>query len=577
MAFKFRLNTASAEPPFKKAGRYFYKASYITGEKAVILFGKITKKTRRAVSFIALKAAGSFQLISRKFTEYKKSRAVRGDISFTRSVINFSDSFCKVLKSCRCEFAGGGFFTGFSGSANILKDKICECFSRKKNVFNYVVPAVSVFILVVTVYFWSGSCFALSVSYGGKNLGIVSHEQDFKNAAEKVEQNVTDASGKNFSLNNKITMKLVLAKKTDLLSEDQMYNNIVAKSCEGVKSGYGLYVDNRLAGASSTNETIEAMLNGMTEKYRKEPNVQSVEFSQDVSVKSGLFPSSVFKSQKEMKKIVTGKEDSVSSGSVVPANISADFRISLDPLYAMNLSGDAQALNEDTLVSGSSCPKLTVKVLKTEEYDAEIPYETEQSSSDKLKSGRTVIKTYGHNGSQHIVASVSYVDGVKTDENIVSSTVIDQPVTQKVVVGTKKSSGNSGSSSSSVSGRSGGLAGYAQSAIGVPYVSGGSSRSGFDCSGFTSYVFSKYGVHLPHSAAAQSAYGSYVSRSNLEQGDLVFFDTNGGHNSISHVGIYLGGGRFIDASSSRPHAVTIDSLNSRYYSSRFMTARRVLK
>ena len=213
-----------------------------------------------------------------------------------------------------------------------------------------------------------------------------------------------------------------------------------------------------------------------------------------------------------------------------------------------------------------------------------VPYQTEQTTSDKVKSGKTIIKTYGQNGIERIVAAVSYVDGVKVGEEIISTTVTKQPVNQKVVVGTKKKSSSSyyggsysydddGSVSSSVSK----VLKYARSALGIPYVFGGTTRSGFDCSGFTAYVYSKVGKRLPHSAAAQSAYGSYVSRSNLRAGDLVFFDTNGGHNNITHVGIYMGGGKFIDASSSRPRAVTIDSLNSSYYSSRYMTARRILK
>jgi cell wall-associated NlpC family hydrolase len=113
----------------------------------------------------------------------------------------------------------------------------------------------------------------------------------------------------------------------------------------------------------------------------------------------------------------------------------------------------------------------------------------------------------------------------------------------------------------------GGVVGIAMRYLGVPYVWGGSSPSGFDCSGLVSYVFAQIGVSLPHSSYAQFGIGTPVSIGELQPGDLVFFT------GASHVGIYIGGGQFIHA----PHTgdvVKISSLSG-YYSSNFAGARRV--
>ncbi|NUL82353.1 MAG: C40 family peptidase [Armatimonadetes bacterium] len=107
---------------------------------------------------------------------------------------------------------------------------------------------------------------------------------------------------------------------------------------------------------------------------------------------------------------------------------------------------------------------------------------------------------------------------------------------------------------------------------GIRYRYGGSTSRGFDCSGFTSYVYAKYGIRLPHSSAAQAKMGRPVKRSELKPGDLVFFRTRG--RGVSHVGIYSGNGQFVHASSARGR-VRVDSINSGYYNSRFVTARRV--
>jgi cell wall-associated NlpC family hydrolase len=77
--------------------------------------------------------------------------------------------------------------------------------------------------------------------------------------------------------------------------------------------------------------------------------------------------------------------------------------------------------------------------------------------------------------------------------------------------------------------------------LGVPYVWGGASPSGFDCSGLVMYVYAQLGISLPHFAAAQYGFGAPVSRDQLQPGDLVFF------NGLDHVGIYIGGDQMIHA------------------------------
>jgi len=116
---------------------------------------------------------------------------------------------------------------------------------------------------------------------------------------------------------------------------------------------------------------------------------------------------------------------------------------------------------------------------------------------------------------------------------------------------------------------------YAKQYLGTRYKYGGASPSGFDCSGFTMYVFGKFGYSMPHSATAQSklSYAVSISKSELKPGDLVFFSQ--GSSAIGHVGIYVGGGQFIH-SSSPGDVVKYDSMSSSYYSSHYVCSRRIL-
>ncbi len=114
-----------------------------------------------------------------------------------------------------------------------------------------------------------------------------------------------------------------------------------------------------------------------------------------------------------------------------------------------------------------------------------------------------------------------------------------------------------------------GVVGVAMQYLGTPYVWAGASPAGFDCSGFTMFVFAQVGVSLPHFSGAQYAMGVPVAYSQLAPGDLVFFD------GLGHVGIYIGGGQFVHS----PHTgdvVKISSLTEAYYSGSYVGARRIL-
>ena len=115
---------------------------------------------------------------------------------------------------------------------------------------------------------------------------------------------------------------------------------------------------------------------------------------------------------------------------------------------------------------------------------------------------------------------------------------------------------------------------YAKQYLGCKYVSGGTSPSGFDCSGFTTYVFKHFGISLSRTSGAQASNGTKVERSNLQAGDILIFNDSS-NSKVGHVGIYIGGNQFIHAANPQK-GVIISSLSESYYSARYVGARRVL-
>ena len=135
------------------------------------------------------------------------------------------------------------------------------------------------------------------------------------------------------------------------------------------------------------------------------------------------------------------------------------------------------------------------------------------------------------------------------------------------------SSNNSGSSDSSASSSNSNtgsaILAFARQYLGYPYVYGGASPSGFDCSGFTTYVYKHFGVSLSRTAAGQASNGKAVKRSELQVGDLVMFCS-----PINHVGIYAGNNQIIHAAN-KTRGVVIDTISSGYYNTNYNCARRI--
>lgn len=112
----------------------------------------------------------------------------------------------------------------------------------------------------------------------------------------------------------------------------------------------------------------------------------------------------------------------------------------------------------------------------------------------------------------------------------------------------------------------------ATSLKGIKYKYGGTSKAGFDCSGYVQFVFKQHGINLSRTSSGMYATGTKVAKSDLTVGDLVFFNTTG--KGVSHVGIFIGDGKFAHASSSK--GVKVDKLNDpHYWGKRYVGAKRI--
>ncbi|HIW48469.1 MAG TPA: SH3 domain-containing protein [Firmicutes bacterium] len=184
------------------------------------------------------------------------------------------------------------------------------------------------------------------------------------------------------------------------------------------------------------------------------------------------------------------------------------------------------------------------------------------SNSKGVLEYNEVMNVLESNGSWLKVKTVDGVEGYVSAEFVVTR------------------NGEMPSRSSSGSAKGEQIVAYAEQFIGTPYSWAGTSlTSGVDCSGFVYSVMKEFGISLNRSSSSMASNGVAVDRSQLQPGDLVFFDTTNATNQgyISHVGIYMGNGKIIHSSSGSAWGVTINSLSEPYYDMRYVTARRVIR
>ncbi len=193
-----------------------------------------------------------------------------------------------------------------------------------------------------------------------------------------------------------------------------------------------------------------------------------------------------------------------------------------------------------------------IKILKAQVEQEQTKLENDKSSQENLVSQLASDKSQIQSGisdRQQKLASINTDIQTlqKQEQQQEAAAAAAQAAAQRQTASASYDS-NSGSPAPAASGpapapRAGGVVGIAMQYLGVPYVWGGASPSGFDCSGLVMYVYAQVGISLPHSAAAQYEAGTPISQSQLAPGDLVFFGDGG----IEHVGIYIGGGSMIHA------------------------------
>jgi len=203
------------------------------------------------------------------------------------------------------------------------------------------------------------------------------------------------------------------------------------------------------------------------------------------------------------------------------------------------------------------------RVLKVPTNTYNVP-KTKLAKKTTTKKKKVKVAKYTKKSNKKLVASLSRLETITLEKGEVVKHKKSSSFTLSDIFSTKETSSSKSAKITSV----------AKKKLGRRYVWGATgTKNTFDCSGFTKYVYKKNGIDIPRTSINQSKYGKYVSRKDLKKGDLIFFDTSKKRKGyVNHVGIYLGNGKFIHASSAKKKVVV--SNLSKFYAQRYKGARR---
>ena len=310
--------------------------------------------------------------------------------------------------------------------------------------FSYWAPALSCVGVVAVLFSTNYYALALKVTVNGETVGYVSNESEFSNVVSEVEDSLGESIGENYVMTSNPEYSFTIVNKEKLTAEEsksEMYNGVYSIVCEEIGEHYGLYVDGTLIAASEDEEKLNTILDELKAPYVTGEENESVEFVADVQIKKGIYAPSYFYTEDEIRAkfsastnpmYYTIQEDDYLS------DISKATGLTKSQLYALN-----PGLDDRKLVPGKklniSQPEvyLGIKIVKTISYTEDIAYDTVKIEDSSMYKTQTKVKTAGKTGEKDIVAEVTYIDGAKVSEKIISETVTREPVTKEIYVGTK--------------------------------------------------------------------------------------------------------------------------------------------
>lgn len=427
-----------------------------------------------------------------------------------------------------------GSLKAFKYASSVISKQLFGSKCTLIKLVNYAAPVICFVFLVNLISDGVHTQYALSVECNGELLGYVSEESDFEEASQLLQDRITYVDGDHeVSITPKLSVQKVSSGQ-DVYSVNELTDKMLDNTDTPVIEAYGLYINDEFIGCTTTKSKIQATLDSMLDKYKTNDSNEKVSFVDDVEIKKGLYIEDGISSESEIISLLNSQKQvetyyTVKQGDS-PSLVADNVGVSYSELKALNPSIETSFQIGDQILLNKPKPYLSVQVIKTEEYDITVDYETITTEDSTKYKGTQVITVEGSEGLSHVTAQVSYVDGYEASRDVIQETIIKYPINREISVGTKANGYSD--------------AAWAASNGGFLWPVGGTG--GYISSGFGGrYLYGKYNFHsgidiaAPYGTNVYAAADGYVSKSSWYSGYgncVMITHSNGfvtlyGHNS----------------------------------------------
>ena len=407
----------------------FGRFAYYVGIQTVRIFARGIRRIRRFLRPL-------WNLFQRS---YYKTIGYRLDIEkeewkAMRQSLLLSKKKLQYAKSC-----GPRYFR------KVLLHSLHLGFVRYKNLFsqvgNIVLPVLSIVIALITINVVMDQKLALRMDYNGRTLGYVESEALFNEATDMASARV--GSNVEFSLNSMPTYTLEFVDDVEYVTKNALCDAIINNLKTDAVKATGLYVNGEYVTATASELDMKVILQSILQDYETGQEGEIVQFADEVQVTEGYYTAASIKTPQEVEQKLTSKSKVEEYYTVVKGDtvslVAEKFGMTSAQLKALNPTMDSKLIRigQKLLVSAARAT-LPVHTVRTETYTQTVNYKVERVNTSDLYVGQSRIQVTGKNGQIQKTDQVTYQDGIEVGRENVETVTLQEAVTQRVLVGTKK-------------------------------------------------------------------------------------------------------------------------------------------
>ncbi|MCI8441989.1 MAG: M23 family metallopeptidase [Provencibacterium sp.] len=520
---------------------WIYRYCYLTG-----LF--VMETASRAGRFFSLRIRRGEERAAESF--HRLGRSVLRGLQRARAVLRRrqrrSQQIISSLHAGGRAIASGRLKDALRLFMRALGDIWLQLWPILRTAINLALPIAAGIFFWQTIQRFSSQQYALHIQYGTEetgftDFGYVENEQVYDLARSEVlskMQGVQTAKPIDFSASFILEP---VEEDIELTDQYSISNRIIAASGADVEEAYGLYIDGQLVNAVRDKQTLLDLLSLLQDRYKSDDPTETVSFIRPVAIREGLYPSSRISNlseiNRQINRDVKGEFTYTVEAGDTPSGIASQFDMYTSQLVALNPGILESLLIGQELLISRAQPFMSVKIQRIESYQEPIPFSIENIEDSSLLKGQTSIAREGEPGLAAVRAAVTYVNDMEEERSVLSRSVLQEPVSQQVKVGTKLFAQNYGttdgptvssnfiwpvaSSRAYVSNGFYGYVGHGGIDIAAPYASPiiASAPGTVVYSGYTVWGYGRH-IIIDHGGGVQTLYG-HNSQNIVRVGDVV--------------------------------------------------------